>query len=266
MMTQGELAFKYEEDRQGAGMTGMAGIGTYLDLACRSGLVRDIERHVKARKGGQGWTDAETVLSLVMLNLVGGECVEDINRLESDKGFCGLLRKTLSHGLSRKGRRALKKRWRKDKTRTVPSSSSLFRYLAKFHDKDQERLREPGKAFIPSPTAPLKGLCVCNKKLTGFVQENRPQSTATMDMDATLVETEKADALWCGVTRDIVPISHSIRGGLSRGWCCIRSFETAMFPQALSKSGFLKRRLGVYPRGSKKFGCAPIRRGISMSC
>jgi len=57
-MTQGELAFKYEEDRQGVGMTGMAGIGTYLDLACGSGMVRSIERHVKAREGdraGRMW-------------------------------------------------------------------------------------------------------------------------------------------------------------------------------------------------------------------
>ena len=57
MMAQGELAFKYEEDRQGEGMTGMAGIGTYLDLVCRSGLVRSIERHVKARSGLDGRGD-----------------------------------------------------------------------------------------------------------------------------------------------------------------------------------------------------------------
>jgi hypothetical protein len=72
MMSQGELGFKYEMERQGAGMTGMGGIGPYLDLACRSGLMRSIERHIKARKGGQGWTDTEHVLSLVMLNLAGG--------------------------------------------------------------------------------------------------------------------------------------------------------------------------------------------------
>jgi hypothetical protein len=137
MMTQGELAFKYEVDQQGAGMTGMGGIGTYLDLACRSGMLRSIERHVKARQGGQGWTDAEHVLSLVMLNLVGRDCVEDVNRLESDEGFCRLLGKALSHGLSRKGRRGLKKRWRKEKSRGVPSSSAVFRYLAEFHDRDQ---------------------------------------------------------------------------------------------------------------------------------
>jgi len=191
MMTQGELAFKYELDHQGAGMTGMGGIGPYLDLACRSGMVRSIEGHVKARKGGQGWTDAEHVLSLVMLNLAGGDCVEDVDRLESDAGFCRLLSKAVSHGLSRKVRRGLKKRWRKEKIRSVPSSSAVFRYLSEFHDRDQEGLREAGKAFIPLANEALKGLCKVNKDLVGFVQRNQAEQTAT------LLETEKADALWC---------------------------------------------------------------------
>jgi hypothetical protein len=196
MMAQGELGFKYEVERQGGGMTGMGGIGPYLDLACRSGMVRSIERHVKAR-GEQGWTDAESVLSLVMLNLVGGDCVEDVDRLESDKGFCRLFSKAVSQGLSRKGRRGLKKRWRKEKTRSVPSSSAVFRYLAEFHDRAQEGLRERGKAFIPLSNEALKGLCQVNTDLVGFVQNNRAEQTATLDMDATLVETEKATALGC---------------------------------------------------------------------
>jgi hypothetical protein len=36
----------------------------------------------------------------------------------------------------------------------------LFRYLAAFHDKQQEKLRHAGKAFIPSPNINLQGLMV----------------------------------------------------------------------------------------------------------
>ena len=190
MIAQGELGFKYEVENQGEGMTGMGGIGPYLDLACRSGMVRSIERHVKAREE-QGWTDAESVLSLVMLNLVGGDCVEDVDRLESDKGFCRLFSKAVSQGLSRKGRRGLKKRWRKEKARSVPSSSAVFRYLSEFHDRAQEGLRERGKAFIPLSNEALKGLCKVNSDLVGFVQNNRVEQTAT------LVESEKGNALRC---------------------------------------------------------------------
>jgi len=33
--------------------------------------------------------------------------------------------------------------------------------------------------------------------LVGFVQNNQENATATLDMDATLLETDKTDALWC---------------------------------------------------------------------
>ena len=197
MMTQGELGFKYEQDKSKCGMTGVGGIGLYLDLASRSGLVGSIERNVCARRGGQGWTDAEVVLSLVLLNLVGGESVEDLQRLETDEGLCALLSKCLKRGLSRKGRREMKKRWRKAKERSVPSASSVFRYLAWYHDQEEKCRRVEGKACIPRPTQGLKGLRRVCGEFIGFLQENRREDVATLDMDATVVETEKHDALWC---------------------------------------------------------------------
>jgi hypothetical protein len=250
MVTQGELGFKYEEDRQGEGMTGLAGMGLYLDLACRSGLVRSIERHVKARRGGQGWTDAEMVLSLMMLNLVGGECVEDVNRLESDKGFSALMGKAVSRGLSGKGRRGLKRRWRKDKTRSVPSSSAIFRYLAEFHDADQEGLREPGKAFIPKPNEGLKGLCRANRDLVGFVQHNRPEPTATLDMDATLVETDKSDALWCYKGyRAYQPFN---TWWAEQGVVLHTEFRDGNVPAGFEQKGVLEAAIACLPEGVKK--------------
>mgnify|MGYP006289486121 CR=1 FL=1 len=197
MMTQGELPFKYEEDKSKCGMTAVGGIGLYLDLMSRSGMIGSIERQVCARKGGQGWTDVEMVLSLVLLNLVGGDSVEDLQRLESDEGLCALLGKSLSHGLSRKGRGRMKARWRKAKRRHVPSASSVFRYLSSYHDEGEESRRVEGnKAYIPRPSEALKGLKGVCRDFIGFVQQNDEQRTATLDMDATLVETEKRDALW----------------------------------------------------------------------
>ena len=65
------------------------------------------------RKGGQSWTDSQIVLSLVLLNLAGGECVDEIKKLEADDGFCEVLKKAEMHGFRRKVRRALLRRWRK---------------------------------------------------------------------------------------------------------------------------------------------------------
>lgn len=195
-MAQGILPFKYETEKNTTGMTALAGLPVYLDLAQVIGLSKSIEKHLKVRKGGQGWADSQIVLSLILLNLAGGDCVEDIKKLEADDGFCEVLKKAEMHGLKRKVKRALLRRWRKEKTRTVPSPSSIFRYLAKFHNIEQEELRQPGRAFIPAPNEHLQGLVKINKELSAFSGFQNSESTATLDMDATLVATNKIDALF----------------------------------------------------------------------
>jgi hypothetical protein len=195
-MTQGILPFKYETEKNTTGMTALAGLPVYLDLAEVSGLSKSIQKHLRIRETGQGWTDSQIVLSLILLNLAGGNCVEDIKKLEADDGFCEVLKKAEMHGLKRKVRRAVLRRWRKEKIRTVPSPSSIFRYLAKFHNIEQEKLRQPGKAFIPLPNGHLKAFAKINKELAAFSGSQGSGSTATLDMDATLIATNKIDALF----------------------------------------------------------------------
>jgi len=195
-MAQGILPFKYEIEKNTTGMTALAGLPVYLDLAQVIGLNKSIEKHLQVRKGEQGWTDSQIVLSLALLNLAGGDCVDDIKMLEADDGFCEVLKKAEMHGLRRKARRALLRRWRKEKTRAAPSASSIFRYLEKFHSAEQEKLRQPGKAFIPAPNDHLRGFVEINKELAAFSDFQNSGSTATLDMDATLVSTNKIDALF----------------------------------------------------------------------
>jgi hypothetical protein len=196
-MAQGQLPFQYEEERRGSGMTALAGLPVYLDLAQVVGLSGAIGRHLHVREGGQGWSDEQVVMSVVLLNLAGGECVEDLRVVEGDEGFCRVMRRVELHGLKRRERRELDRRWRKERRRAVPSASSAFRYLEAFHDEEQEKLRVKGKALIPAMNEHLGGFCGVNKDLVCFAQRHNPQETATLDTDATLVETHKGDALWC---------------------------------------------------------------------
>ena len=195
-MAQGVLPFKYEQQRQSGGMTALAGLPVYLDLAHVMGLSRSVHRHLAVR-AGRGWTDAQVVTSLVLLNLAGGTCVDDLDILEADEGFCRVLRRTYMQGIPRKVRRVLERRWVKEGRRTVPSASSVFRYLSAFHDSQQEALRQPGKAFIPVANKQLRGVVKVNTDFLAFLQKNNPHETATLDMDATLVETNKFDSLYC---------------------------------------------------------------------
>lgn len=152
---------------------------------------------MKTREGGQGYNDRQMVMSLLLLNLAGGDCVDDLSRLEDDLGFARVLKAVETHGMPRKERRALERRWRKERHRSVPSPSSMFRYLEGFRNVEEEAKRSPGVAFIPAPTQGLLGLRKVNQELIASAQARSPQKEATLDTDATLVEVHKQDALFC---------------------------------------------------------------------
>jgi hypothetical protein len=198
-MAQGVLPFQYEEEQRESGLTALAGLGVYLDMAYKLGLEDSLRRHVGVREDKQGWSDFQMVLSLILLNLAGGECVDDLRILDGDDGFCRMMEKAASHGMKRKERREQSRRWRKERKHSVPSASSVFRYLSAFHDAKQEEFRkqtDAEKAFIPQANRYLRGLSYVNADIAAFVQANRPQPVATLDMDATLVSTSKSDALY----------------------------------------------------------------------
>ncbi len=115
MVTQGVLPFRYECESAGSGMTALAGLPTYRELAAVSGLTDSTRRHLRACScQKQGWTDAQIVLPLVLLNIAGGDCVDDLRILEADAGFVKVLCRVELHGRPRKERREQERRWRKE--------------------------------------------------------------------------------------------------------------------------------------------------------
>jgi hypothetical protein len=196
MGKQGVLSYRAEGELTSQNLTALSGLAPYLDLMFACGLAESIRRNVDIC-GEQGWTDQEMVTSLVLLNLAGGDCVDDLEHLNADKGFSKLLKWCANHGLPRRVRREMARRWRKAKARSVASPSAARRWLGEFHDEGQEKLRVPGKALIPKPNEQLLGLGRVNTEFVGWVQGASPQLIATLDVDATLLETSKSEALFC---------------------------------------------------------------------
>jgi hypothetical protein len=191
-MTQGVLPFQYEVSAAACGMTALAGLPAYLDLAAVSGLTGAIRRHLKVSGERQGWTDEQVIMSLVLLNLAGGECVNDLKVLEGDEGFARVARAGRVAWAPAQGAPCL----RAALAESTPSSGALaFRgvslFYRAFHDAAEEAKRVQGRAFIPAPTEALQALYRINQELVAFKQAQTPQQTATLDMDATLVETYK---------------------------------------------------------------------------
>jgi len=195
-VAQGILPFQYESEAGEAGLTGLAGLPLYLELWRATGLEQAVARHV-AVNGAQIRSDRQMVSALVLLNLSGGESLDDLDRLEADGGLGRLVRAAEAHGRGRRERRVEARRWRRRRSRALPSPHAAGRWLAGFHDAGEEARREARRAFIPASSEGVAGLWRVNGELLRAVQAQRPPAQATLDMDATLVETHKREALYC---------------------------------------------------------------------
>lgn len=124
----------------------------------------------------RGYDEATMVESLVVLNAVGGECVEDLARLREDEGLAELL----GHG--------------------IPSPEAARKFLYQFHEEERieeaKRQLEWGeKAYIPEENGPLAGLGEVNRELVKELGRRcASQKIATVDQDATIIESRKQEA------------------------------------------------------------------------
>ena len=288
IMSQGVLPFQYEEEKKSTGMTAVAGLPAYLDLARVAGLAKSIGRHVRLREGGQGWSDSQMISSLILLNLAGGECVDDLRVLEKDEGFCRVLRRTESYGMHLRKRRAAQRRWRRGRQRSVPSPTAAFRYLEGFHDEEEESKRLPHKAFIPAANEALEGLGKVNGDLVAFVQTRSPHNQATLDMDACLVETEKQEALYSykkykayqplttyWAEADLIVHSEFRDGNVGAGYQQLRVFKEALdhMPPGVEKvmmrsdtAGYQRELLKYCAEGkNERFGVIEFAVGVDVT-
>ena len=103
------MPFQYAEEKKSTGMTALAGLATYLDLFEVADLRACVQRHVGLREGGQGWTASQMITSLILLNLAGGESVDDLRILEKDEGLGRLLSRAETHGIGQREHRALQR-------------------------------------------------------------------------------------------------------------------------------------------------------------
>jgi hypothetical protein len=141
------------------------------------GLPATIREQVHIKQRERGYDEATYVESFVVLNAAGGDCVDDLARLREDRALSQLL----GH--------------------EIPSPRAALEFLYQFHDEEKiaaaKQRREPGEiAYIPEETAELQGLGWVNRALVQRLGERCPeQRIATVDQDATIIESRKQEAL-----------------------------------------------------------------------
>jgi hypothetical protein len=246
-MTHHPLSFQYQGSTQG-NFTSFAGLPLFLEMAQACGLEASIKEQMQLKT--RGWTDSQMILSLLVLNIAGGDCVEDINRLEADEGLKTLLLEQECKGMDCKTRCTYRKRFRKLKSRALPSPSAIRRYLEEFHDKAEEDRRGSGEAFIPQANEAFNALNQINKTMVDFAQTHQPCRTATLDQDATLAETNKRTALYCYKKfKAYQPFNTYWH---EQGLLLHSEFRDGNVPAGFEQLRFLKEALSKLPQGIDK--------------
>ena len=273
------LPYKYEEAKTSTALTSFAGLPVYLDFL--RGLQFDrVLRHEldTAAHAACLWKPSTIVTSLLLLHLAGGDCVDDLQRLQSDLGMSRLLEKFQEVGLSVPALRQLRELKRRQAAGSVPAASTVFRFLKQDGGTGLEE-RGQGKAYIPPTGQTAEQLCACNKHLISALCANRAYDSVTLDIDATLIETHKSDALygykgfsayqpmnvWWAEQRVVlytefrdgnVPANYALQPVLERALACVPKPDTSVF---------LRSDAAGYQIGLLKF-CDDNKIGFAIGC
>lgn len=172
-VTANHLGFKLELDKKPAGLTSYAGIPLFVETALSLGLPALIDARLGARWGHRkGFTAAELALAIMCGIAAGAKNIDDVAAMKQDLGLRDLLEL---------------KKW--------PSAGSLKRFLYWFHDLPCWQGGIKGKAFVPHESDPLLGLFRVHRALLGAILERCSIRSLTIDIDASIIESHKDEAL-----------------------------------------------------------------------
>ena len=134
---------------------------------------------LRLRKRQRGYNEGQMTESLILLQTVGGDCPEDIRLLSNDP--------CLERGLGY----------------SPPKVTAVREFLELFHDEEIAELRPSRtvqKSFIMPSTEPVAALQqvqahTVRRIAKRYEQQGQAQHIATVDQDATIIESHKKSAL-----------------------------------------------------------------------
>jgi hypothetical protein len=172
----GDLPISFDPEPAEEVLTAYAGVPLFVRAVRSFGVPASVERNLQLKQRQRGFDEATYVESFLVLNALGGDCLEDFDRLREDAGLAEMV----GHGM--------------------PSPEAARKFLYQFHDEScveqaQQELAVGQVSYIPSESAPLRGLAQVNQDLVAHLgQRCREQKIATLDLDATVIESWKQQA------------------------------------------------------------------------
>jgi hypothetical protein len=167
MQPQTVLPFKLEESDET--LTRFAGLPLVAETFRALGVMRDCERRLRRKERDRGLSMGEMVESFALMFAGGGECLGDFEQMRADRG----LAKLVGHGF--------------------PAPATAWEFLRKF-EQQQRPVDEAEGVFIPADGDGLQQLDLINRNLVRRVARHKQTTTATLDIDAKIIESHKREA------------------------------------------------------------------------
>jgi hypothetical protein len=168
--TSPRLPFEIDDTIDPTVVTGRAGVPLVIELFRQLGVAAAIDAEVAVKQRQRGLSPSQLVESLVALWVSGGDRCQDLTMLREDQALATLL----GHPL--------------------PAATTMRDFLEAFHVDHGPLWAAGPEATIPLESAPLVGLGQANRTLVAGLQRGARERTATLDVDATLVESHKDTA------------------------------------------------------------------------
>ena len=173
---EGEFLFEIDPEPLEECVTAHGGLPLFVRAVRSLDVPGSVKRNLHLKQRERGLDEAAYVESFLVLNAVGGDCLEDFDGLHEAPD----LEQMLGY--------------------TVPSAEGARKFLYRFHEdakieQAQRELAIDQVSYIPEESTALRGLAQVNQDVVRELGRRcADQKIATVDLDSTIIESWKKEA------------------------------------------------------------------------
>jgi hypothetical protein len=169
-MMKNPFKLDIEVAKKGPEETPFGGLIPFIQMCEGMNLEEVINQNLDVR-GGKGYKDSEHVMSLITMQIVEGQTIDDLATFKEKVGP-----EAIPFG--------------------IPSPSAERDFLANFHNSEEESKQKQGSVYIPQENEHLNGFKAIHNFVFKQAFELNPKESVTLDQDATFIETTTKSALF----------------------------------------------------------------------
>jgi len=173
---EGEFLFEIDPQPLEECVTAFGGVPLFVRAVRSLDVPGSVKRHLHVKQRERGPDEATYVESFLVLNALGGDCLEDFDQLHEAAD----LEQMLGY--------------------PAPSAEAARKFLYRFHEDErieqaQRELAVGQVSYIPEESGALRGLAQVNRDVVRELGRRCPdQKIATVDLDSTIIESWKKEA------------------------------------------------------------------------